>query len=313
MRYPACARHVLSDTGLRWQPRGCGHRFSQPFLAPVVPSIEGIVACERMAAPVAGRAADASAIVVAGGAPSQGAELGDMSSGTATLLPVEGIVFADLLGGDTIVTHMLTQERVRLCGHWTLAFDEEGLAGALVSDGPSQDVRPLDAVLKKEVLSHNATGEHLVLDSSGRRRRIAKLDDMRTPHRDAEVRIRVAASAASWDFQVSVFRKPRKSKQSCYWHLGCLYKYFGLATYRGISSKWVNACAPSWGKFLGQLFGGENEHMVFGSYLHDGCAKRQVVKWYMRCLSSTSISTCGLLALLLRWGSCSPAAGTAMI
>lgn len=49
--------------------------------------------------------------------------------------------------------------------------------------------------------------------------------------------------------------------------------------------------------------------LVFGTYLRDGSEKRGHLPWHERCLPSTSVSSCGLLALLCRWCAISKSGG----
>lgn len=97
----------------------------------------------------------------------------DKAQRAATVLspvPHDGVVFADETYSCTVVTHMLTCEKLAMPSTgWTMSFDEDGFAAVLPpADGPHADDEPvvLEDAFRFQ-LHKAATGGLFIVGSSG--------------------------------------------------------------------------------------------------------------------------------------------------
>ena len=223
----------------------------------------------------------------------------------AVELSPSGIVFVDVMGTFTIATNIVSYEKRRLEGEWDLHFSADGDSAVLVrvdcgSDG--NEIMYLEDCFKKSVFRKAKTGELWLVDDGGTERKQYSLDVEVMRHRSARATITAGASSATADLDVSVFRRPRMGAQMCFWSLQSVYKFLACDTYGGLASKWVHRRCASWDAWLtNALCSGQ---IVYGSHVStEWTQKRNAMLAPQRCIESTSVSTAGLLLLMLRFTS----------
>ena len=231
--------------------------------------------------------------------------LADNGADVAVGLSPSGIVFVDVMGTFTIATNIVSYEKRRLEGEWDLHFSADGDSAVLVrvdcgSDG--NEIMYLEDCFKKSVFRKAKTGELWLVDGGGAERKQYSLDVEVMRHRSARATITAGASSATADLDVSVFRRPRMGAQMCFWSLQSVYKFLACDTYGGLASKWVHRRCASWDAWLtNALCSGQ---IVYGSHVStEWTHKRNAMLAPQRCIESTSVSTAGLLLLMLRFTS----------
>jgi len=223
-----------------------------------------------------------------------------VDNGKGVEVPVGPNIFCDHIGGQSVVTHMLTQESKAISKLWRLETTADGLVVCLVSCDDPEDMLDLEEVLAKKVVTSNKTQELMVIEQMGSKKKSSPLDDLITCHKPGQVQLKVGASSASATINVFVFARPRSYGQRVFFSLCSLYNFMQMTAYGGQPSDWVARGQKTWLGDLEKLIG-PGTCIIFGTYLSDRTAQRASLPWSLRCLPEPSISTFACLVMCCRW------------
>jgi len=229
---------------------------------------------------------------------------------TAVQLVNRDCISVDIVGDTTVLTNIVTHEQVCFPGHWAVLYDNDGCFGTVHrsdEDQADEDCRDLDSVFTKAAYRAVDSDLLYIVETVAGEVATVPLEHLVSVQRHATVQLRDRVSAGVFSMSVYVFKRPRAANQRCFWNLHDVYKYLLLTAYNNQPSKWLHACSPSWLRHLKAVIA--DELLVFGTYLNDTCSARLDMPWAQRCLPTSSLATCGLLAMLARWAYCPPATG----
>lgn len=204
--------------------------------------------------------------------------------------------------GQFVLTDIVTQERARLVGDWSLVIDEGNTdRGVLLKSVGAEDeleAQAVEDVLRKDI-GISPSGERFLLTKVDGSVHHQSFDMLMSKMVRASVSIRMLSSAACCDVAVFVMKFRRSCGQLVYWSLVDVYAMLDLSSYNRQASKWIFHCLPGWAKFMLPFLPGSM--VVHSKHRNLSDSRLREVPWYDRCLPQTSISTVGLMLLLARW------------
>ena len=208
---------------------------------------------------------------------------------------------ADVLpDGNTQITDFFTCRTKTV--HGEFAVVELGEDCLLANEDDESQYEP-ETILEWDVLQDKATGEVSVFTySEGRHSYICSLDKDFTAHKAGQAHLVVGDCRATIHLAVYVFSKAKPGRQRCFWSLHQLYEALNLSAYRGEPSQWCYRQRPKWRQHFQstlqwcQLIGGTGSGHGQGGTVAD-----LFHHFFQRCTGHSSVSTCGLLMLLMRF------------
>ena len=257
---------------------------------------------------MAGSSSGGIDVVVAGDSPSNG---DSPSKGgfpkpviLATPRRTSDIIFADVVGADTIVTNVVTHERHVLPGNWVKITEDDDCM-IFQEEGPDDEgLRDPDVLFQRSVLVQEETQEVWISERKADTFNYYTLDSIASRQRSAEVELKLGACAAKETINVAVFVRARSCNQRVFWQLQYFFKMLRLeSTHGGVASKWVDKGQERWASWLKDTVGFGDGHIIYSTFLSPYTTKRSSLPFRERCLDSSSISTCGLMLLGARWAS----------
>ena len=223
-----------------------------------------------------------------------------------------GMLYLDRVdAGQVVCTNVWTHERVRLPpGDWEIVHDADSGMYAFVGGQSGEDVLDPDAFPWTKVVFERAdTGDLYVhCPGRGKYRGPQSMEELATRFSTAAVTLEIPPTNAKIEMDCYVFHRPRDLQSRCFWSMASVYTACNLTTYNKTPSKWVWTGQLAWHTNLCHAFGPQ-QCIVQSTHTPDGCDKEQKDSFASRCLPSTSVSTCGFLWLLLRWGTLKPRRG----
>ena len=199
----------------------------------------------------------------------------------------------DVVGGETIVTNLLTHEQMCAPGVWKFKESDPDALVLVPAEDESVPAREIAVAREFEIVAFtdDETGDIVLQDGSG----AASLDKVASAYTLARIDIAFNDTAAAVSLNASVFKRDRAGQQTVCWDLHDFYKYMKLGTYGGQPSAWIGHSVDRWEMFLSKHVGAG--HVVFGKYVSDNTDRRANLPVRERCLQSTSASTLGFLVL----------------
>lgn len=189
----------------------------------------------------------------------------DKAQRAATVLspvPHDGVVFADETYSCTVVTHMLTCEKLAMPSTgWTMSFDEDGFAAVLPpADGPHADDEPvvLEDAFRFQ-LHKAATGGLFIVGSSGSEQ--VDLGSLMQLWESKDLTLELGATNAKKKFNGALFRWPRMPGARFIWSMKSLYTELNFQQFSGQPWRWADSGWRRWRKTLDQEFH-LSEHVV---------------------------------------------------
>ena len=134
-------------------------------------------------------------------------------------VPVGPNMFCDHIGGQSVVTHMMSQESNVLNKLWKLETSADGLVGCLVSCDDPEDMLDLEEMLAKKVVASRQTQELIVIEQMGSKKKASSLDDWLCCHKPGQVDLKIGASSAAATISAFVFARPRYVGQRLFFSL----------------------------------------------------------------------------------------------
>ena len=202
------------------------------------------------------------------------------------------LVFMDVVGTDSWLTHKLSHERVQLpLGAWQLEGSADGMDTVVFGySGDSEGlVWDVDSQFTIQVLQ--APDGTVILSKGGK---YLDLGHEMVGHKLARCHVPVELGG-NIPFEVGVFKMKRHGGLQVFWNLFDLHSRLAVVTQ--LPSKWIHKGMPQWKKAIEALVG-SSEHFIMSSV---GGSSIDKLPWCMRCLPWTATSSFGLLALLGRF------------
>ena len=107
-------------------------------------------------------------------------------------------------------------------------------------------------IFKEEAYENDESGEVVLKGPSGH---LKSLDSLRLHRREAKVTLRLPLLLATCDLSVYVFGRRRDGSQMVFWPVSPLYSLFGLSSYKGYSSVWIEHSVDRWRAYLDKAVG----------------------------------------------------------
>lgn len=200
------------------------------------------------------------------------------------------------------LVHFRTMEGVDLpSGEWMLVFDEDGFG--CVTNAANDSAAPLllESMLRR-VLHVSSSGEEFIVERDRRTGKYSTWSATSKAQQHEEIIVRFRAGATMAQHTISVFflSWPRCGGGRYFWSALGVYDMLGLASYKGVPSKWVYASWKGWHSWLKNLgLEGSLQQSGQGRAQSSGGASASGF------LPSPAMSTAALLALLNRWSGAS--------
>ena len=213
-----------------------------------------------------------------------------------------GLVSLDHSGGRSwILVHSLTFERVQVTADFGELIEDEvtGEVVLLTVQGDADPVLSSVATLFTTTLYENSATGELFVHQTGPDDKAITLDTFRSRYRAASCGVSLTNGSSSSTMQAFVFRVPRVPKQSIFWSMNSLYLLLGMKTFRGVPSKWAWNVGKRWEPVFVKSLG--VSQMCFGTYLTEASTEKEKLHASSRCLPTSSVSTVGLLIMLVSW------------
>ena len=177
-------------------------------------------------------------------------------------LPHNGLISVDRVNDSQyVITNTLTLEQFKLPpGTWTAEYSEESGFGAAIKDEADPDgthsIVYFHKVLEKTLLQISSTDEIVCSEvAKNGQERISSFDDLRTQHRLGTAKVFIGGTAASFEWEVAVFVRPRPGCSRLSWNLFQCYRALGLQTYKGQPSRWCDRRGKKMEDLCVTLFG----------------------------------------------------------
>lgn len=218
------------------------------------------------------------------------------------LVPWGRILALDTLCSFSVLTNLVTRERVQLSGEYELVVDDEGEEALLIGgggdDGSIREVPPLFS----QHLYESTTSERWILDMSNSGEAWTCLDALESKFKTAECKVDIGGGAAEGSFETFVFRRARDLGLYTFWSMASVYSFLKHDAFKGFCSRWVSRSRATWVKsWAGFIGSSASEHFVCAADDRGDRSKIDGQPWPTRCLPQSSVSTFGLLGNVLRW------------
>ena len=209
----------------------------------------------------------------------------------------------DVVGTFAIATNTVPYEQRRLEGKWEIHFCADVTSTILVrvdSVPDREEIMEREECLKHSVFRKAGTGELSLVDDGCTTRRQHSVDVEASRRSNAVATITTGVSSPTADLAMTMFRRPRKGAQMCFWSLSSVRKFLALDTYGSLACRWISAHYNAWVTWLPEaVCSGQFAHT---SYVSERTThKPNATSDPQRCLDNTSVSTPGLLLLMLRF------------
>ncbi|CAK0884728.1 unnamed protein product [Prorocentrum cordatum] len=230
----------------------------------------------------------------------------DARSVDASWVPHAERIYIDDVDGDiTQITDVITLDRYMLkgCMPWEVEYDGDGKGAVVgVREGSEPVAKLLCDLLKKGV--YKDENGHLFIIFPDKPKAVP-LQVIMSRFREGSVAIRVGIADSWSSMPVFVFQRARGAGCRVHWPAAELYRVLGVKAFRGMPSRWFQACRKSWQEHIEGHFPGQ--HIVQPTNFGDKSKTDIPYEW--RCLPTPCVNTVMPLEQLVRWSFAPPARG----